>query len=307
MTTSDFYQYFYPAAYRWLLGVTPYHQGIYNPLWAWWLMGPLAAWPVEVAYFMWMLLSVGVLLLTLALIRRPHPLIVLGLLLTPAALVHGAMGQWTVWLLLGVWLLQSRDANVQGTGLLLLLIKPHLGWPLVLMTRPRAWLIPLLATLLSLLVRPQWPIEALAALRNTPPVGYQILAIARPLTLGTPFLVALAVVAILLAAGALYRYRPSRRWQLALLCAVAPLLSPYSRLYDNVLLFYPILILTENRPGAWLPLVVLLWLPLILLVEPWAIFVDWLLPLVLLLLLVRALAYDAADRAGPPVKPAIAL
>ncbi len=299
MSASDFYRYFYPAARAWLSGGSPYAlEGVYNPLWAWWVLGPLAAWPLDAAWWGWMLLAVALLLLSLLLLRRPHPLALLALLLSPAALVHLAMGQWAVWALLGVLLLQRRQPMVQGAGLFLLSLKPHLGWPFLLLTAPRAWPLPLAALLLSLLVQPRWVPEFLAGLQAEPPVGYQNLLLARSLTLGTPFLVALALAAVGMVLWAIVHFRPDRRWQLALLCCVVLFLTPYHRVYDNVLLFHPILLLTEKHPWAWLPIVGLLWLPLLLIVYPWAVFVDWLPPFVVLLMLLRAIA--VSERRLPP-------
>lgn len=294
MEVSDFYRFFYPAVQAWLRGVSPYSvEGAYNPPWAWWVLGPVAAWPHSEAWWMWTVMAVAVFLGALLLIRRPHGLVLVALGLAPATLVHLSMGQWVFWLLLGVALLESRKPSVQGVGLLLLALKPHLGWPFLLATRPRAWPIPIGALLLSLLLDPRWPLNFVNGIRATPPIEYDGMLAARSLGFGTPFLVGLAIVAIGVAGWAWMRLEPERRWQLALLCSVALIITPYQRLYDNVLLYYPIMVLTEKRSWAWGPLVALLWLPVgVLGLNPRAVWVDWLLPLVVLVGLVAALAHE---------------
>jgi hypothetical protein len=289
---SDFFRFFYPAAQEWLAGRTPYQvEGAYNPLWAWWILTPVAAWPAAQAWWLWATLSVGLFLTALLLVRRPHPLAIAALALTPASLVHLSMGQWTLWLLLGVALLQSRRAGVQGVGLLLLSLKPHLGWPFLLVTRPRAWFLLFAAALLSLLAQPRWMLDFVRGLRATPPIGYEQMVDARALGLGTPFLVGLAMVTAFGAALAWMRWRPDHRWTLAILCCVVLVITPYQRLYDNVLLFYPILLLTEQRSWAWYPLVVLLWLPVpVLAVNLSAVWIDWLLPIAVLIGIIVRLA-----------------
>ncbi|MBA3532343.1 MAG: hypothetical protein H0T73_10520 [Ardenticatenales bacterium] len=298
MDVSDFINYFYPAAQAWLRGDNPYTlKGVYNPLWAWWMLGPLAVWPASVAWWLWILFSLGAFIGALLLVRqRPHPLVLLALLLAPATLVHLVMGQWMIWMLVGVVLLGHPAKAVQGSGLFLLSLKPHLGWPFLLLTHPRAWPIPIAAALLSLLMRPRWPLDFLQSLQAEPPVGYEQFLIARSLTLGMPFLIALALFLTGLVLWSLWRFRPARNWQLALLCCLALFYSPYHRLYDNVLLYYPILLLTEEDRWAWLLIVVLLWLPMILIALPWALFVDWLVPLIVLLLLVWQMAKRAVAK-----------
>lgn len=307
MSVSDFWQYFYPATRAWLAGGNPYAlEGVYNPPWAWWLLGPLAGWGPQRGWWAWAILTLGATLLALLLIRRPRPGALLLLLLAPATLVHLAMGQWALWGLLGVALLQGRRPALQGAGLFLLSLKPHLGWPFLALAAPQAWAIPAGAVALSLLQQPRWPLDFLASLLAEPPVGYRRLIVARSLALGAPFLLALALLAALLALWAIWRYRPARPWRLALLCCATLFLTPYHRLYDNVILFYPILLLTERQPWAWLLAVALVWMPLLLVVWPWAVFVDWLAPLVLLLALVGELRRGAAAvrPLGPTVRGA---
>lgn len=292
MDASDFLRYFLPAVKAWLEGDSPYAiPGVYNPPWAWWMLTPLASYAPTTAFGGWAVLSVAALLVAVTLIRRPAPWELLLLVLAPVTLVHLAMGQWTIWLLLGVALLQQRRSDIQGAGLLLLALKPHLGWPFLLASRPRAWPIPLGAIVLSLLVQPRWMLDFLASLRAEPPIGYANLILLRSLMLGPPFLVALGVGVLSVTLWAAWRYRAERRWLLAMLCCVAPLLTPYHRLYDNILLFYPILLLTKQR-SAWILVLPLLWLSALLVSASWAVFVDWIPCIVLLAVLVRRLPTD---------------
>lgn len=304
MISSDAFNFFFPAVQRWLAGLNPY-DAVYNPLWAWWIMTPAGAWSAATGYWIWMGAQVLVLLAALLGTRRAHPFEVAALLLAPAALVHLVMGQWALFLLLGVVLLQSDRPLVRGVGLLLLATKPNLGWPFLLLTRSRDWPVPAGMAALSLLLRPRWPLEALDAFLTTPPVAYDGLLYARSLGMGTPFLLGLGLGSAVLILWAARRHRPPRAWMLALLCCGALLWSPYHRLYDNVLLFFPILLLTRERPAAWLPILGLLWLPLLLPRYPWAVFVDWLPPVVLLLLLLRALPSPLSSRAASSFSSAL--
>lgn len=300
MEVSDFNRFFLPATQQWLWGESPYiGMGVYNPPWAWWLIGPVGYLPDTVAWWVWTLLSFGILLGALLLVRRPHPLLLLALLLTPPTLVHLSMGQWAIWLLLGAVLLERKQPLLQGSGLFLLALKPNLGWPFLLMSRPRSWLLPIGALLLSLLLLPRWPVDVWVSLRTEPPIGYANLLLLRSLLLGPLFLLLLAAGLTAFALYVAWRTKPGRRGLIAMLCCLALFYGSYHRVYDSVLLFQPILVLTERDPQAWLVILPLLWLPVLLVVFPWAVFIDWIVPLVILLMLGRSLLRPPAPAPLP--------
>jgi hypothetical protein len=140
------------------------HQSIYNPLWLYLIVGPVALLPPKASFAVFTLLNTG--------------LLWLGARLTGAnrfLLLFSFPTFWVLWFgqidalvmtgaALGLWATQQRQPILVGLAIPLLLIKPHIGGPLAILYIIWNFRWQTIATaagiiLLSLLIwGPMWPI-----------------------------------------------------------------------------------------------------------------------------------------------------
>jgi hypothetical protein len=228
---------------------------------------PLTFLPLELAFHVWQILTLGQLLLALMLLarwlplgRRSLPFAIASLLAFPASWAVFSEGQSSGLLLLGAVLLIGawrRDRWwMAAAGALLLGLKPqYLPAYLILLGAQRQWR-PLMAAVLGAAAVGLSPLLAggvhglLAMVGSALEAGQGVMrnndsligTVSPLLPGGTPTIVGFSLWALALAALAIAAWRRQRTHAIAfagLATAVAILLSPHALPYDTVLLAVP--------------------------------------------------------------------
>lgn len=316
---SDFNNNFLPAARDVLRGIDPYstNPDFFAVPWTLYLILPLAPLPNILAALIW--LGIGI-LASLASLHyaaqhfglepsRRRTLIILGLLLTPLSLAPWFSGQLTPLMMLGtVGAFAWRNTT---WPLLLLSLKPHLGW------LPAAFLVGRLVRagewsqlIRSLVVLGAVIASSLVVVPNAPAQLWNGILSGRSLASGSVYLTSIPAalerlglsppwafaVFLIAVPGLLFLWL--RRRDLASLGVIVLLVTPYARNYDYNFVLLPGLYLIRHRYALPATLALLLF-PLYRLFVgdiTWS-WTDIIVPLGLLMLLVLE-ARRAQVRAG---------
>jgi hypothetical protein len=159
----DWYTFYYKFAFDPLIDA--------SPPWLYMIITPIAMLPHS---FTWFTLLNGLLLLaSIALLKKPNLLLVLCLPLI-WILFYGQIDGWLVFsVLFGLWALERKRPFLVGVSVILLLTKPHIGFPLAVYFLFKArslktFVIPVVVFLISLVVYGFWPVVLIQSYINLP-------------------------------------------------------------------------------------------------------------------------------------------
>jgi hypothetical protein len=256
------------------------------------LFAPLGLLPLQQAFILWVALSMGMILASLFLIRpaeiTPGNLVlVLSILVglvffrpTILTLVSGQLSAWLLFILACIATLWAKEKWAWGSLLLpLLLLKPNLGAPIVLLLS--AWLLftrryrpllilgagAILLAVVGMLKDPAWLLEYLGigSTKLSHDFGFSptVWGVANlacrfrsPCTLAAG-----GVLAVLLAAAVVWILAKQRSvlpplWAISLAVCATLVITPYTWPYDQLLLLLPIsaiIFAVGRRRGGFLP------------------------------------------------------